>query len=78
MDKNQLAQYGIVFFSLFIYLLINLPMQIMKREIEKKHIIIFITTLLLLGLLNNYPLHIGIAYILLASSFNLGFKKIEI
>tara|TARA_R110002051_G_scaffold265495_4_gene325341 strand:+ start:3924 stop:5033 length:1110 start_codon:yes stop_codon:yes gene_type:complete len=75
---DQLAQYGIVFFSLFIYLLINLPMQIMKREIEKKHIIIFITTLLLLGLLNNYPLHIGIAYILLASSFNLGFKKIEI
>lgn len=75
---DQLAQYGIVFFSLFIYLLIYLPLQIMKREIEKKHIIIFITTVLLLGLLNNYPLHIGVAYILLASSFNLDFKKIEI
>tara|TARA_R110002051_G_C8709983_1_gene495454 strand:- start:829 stop:1710 length:882 start_codon:yes stop_codon:yes gene_type:complete len=75
---DQLAQHGVVFFSLFIYLLINLPLQIIKREREKKHLIIFITTVLLLGLLNNYPLHIGIAYILLASSFGLGFKKMNV
>jgi hypothetical protein len=75
---DQLAQHGIVFFSLFIYLLINLPLQIMKREKEKKYLTIFIITILLLGLLNNYPLHIGIAYILLASSFGLGLKKIQI
>jgi len=75
---DQLAQYGVVFFSLFIYLLLNLPTQIMKKEKENKYLIIFLISILLLGLLNNYPLHIGIAYVLLATSFGLGFKKINV
>jgi len=68
------AQYGFLFFFLFINLLIKLPLQIMKKEKEKTYLIIFIISLLLLGLLNNYPLHIGVAYVLLASSFG---KKIH-
>lgn len=75
---DQFAQFGIVFFSLFIYLLLKLPLQIMKSEKIKIHLIIIITSILLLGLLNNYPLHAGIAYILLASVFGFDYKKTRI
>lgn len=61
------AQFGFLFSYLLIKILFDVPLKIKKliNKNEKKFIDCFILSVLLLGLLNNYPMQLSVSFILL-------------
>jgi len=68
---DQFAQFGIVIGLLYINLNLIFPKLLLKsiKKNEKKYIIVFIISIILVGLFNNYGLTLGIAFIVAACSF---------
>jgi hypothetical protein len=66
---DQFAQYGIIIGLIFFSLITKLPRYILKKTKDtelKSYTLIFLITLILLGMFNNYGASMGAAFILLS------------